>query len=92
MKIPDNEEEIAASVALFNKCGLPGFVSIMDVVHVRFDRYPFVVDVPAAFAADVDVVAAFAADPVAAIFAVAAAAGAAAYAAVPVAAASASCC
>ena len=38
IKIPEDEEEIAASMALFNRCGLPGFESIMDVVHVRNDR------------------------------------------------------
>jgi hypothetical protein len=41
IKIPEDEEEIAASVSLFNRCGLPGFVSSMNVVHVRYDKYPF---------------------------------------------------
>jgi hypothetical protein len=38
IKIPEDEEDIAASVRLFTRCGLPGFVSSMDVVHVRYDR------------------------------------------------------
>jgi hypothetical protein len=41
IKIPEDEDDITASFALFNRCGLPGFVSSMDVVHVRCDRCPF---------------------------------------------------
>jgi hypothetical protein len=40
VKLPEDEEDIAVSVALFARCGLPGFVSSMDVVHVRYDRCP----------------------------------------------------
>jgi hypothetical protein len=41
IKIPEDPEDIAASLALYNRLGLPGFVSSMDVVHVRYDMCAF---------------------------------------------------
>ena len=40
VKMPEGEE-LDKAQALFAKCGLPGFVSSMDVVHVKYDRCPW---------------------------------------------------
>ena len=40
IKTPEDEEDIVESDALFNRCGLPGFVLSMGVVHARYDMFP----------------------------------------------------
>ena len=40
VRMPRNVEELEEAVNLFSMCGLPGCISSMDVVHVRYDRCP----------------------------------------------------
>jgi hypothetical protein len=35
------EEDLDKSQVMFQKCGLAGFVSSMDVVHIKYDRCPW---------------------------------------------------
>ena len=40
VKMPEGEE-LDKAQAIFSRCGLQGFVSSMDVVHVKYDRCPW---------------------------------------------------
>jgi hypothetical protein len=40
VKMPEGEE-LDKAQAMFQKCGLAGFVSSMDVVHIKYDRCPW---------------------------------------------------
>ncbi len=40
VKVPEGED-LDKAQAMFEKCGLAGFVSSMDVVHIKYDRCPW---------------------------------------------------
>jgi hypothetical protein len=40
VKMPEGEE-LDRTQAMFGRCGIAGFISSMDVVHIKYDRCPW---------------------------------------------------